>query len=80
MQFKSRVTNCLTKIYGFPEQIEVWSLFENFTVKLMTVNATTVYFSLFLGLIEYKKYNICVCYHYDAIIIFWQVIYFCLLR
>ena len=64
----------------FPEQIlwnplTFWGLFNNFTVELVTVNATTVYFSLFLGLIIYKKDNICVCYHYDAVIIFWQILW-----
>ena len=39
------------------------------------MNATPVYFSLLLGLIEYKKDSICVCYHYDAIITLWQILW-----
>ena len=46
-----------------------------FTLIWVTVNAITVYFSLFLGLIEYKKDNIYVSYHYDTIIIFRQILW-----
>ena len=46
-----------------------------FTLIWVTVNAITVYISLFLGIIEYKKDNICVSYHYDTIITFWQILW-----
>ena len=73
------VINSLIRFQGFPNPYykilylsEVFSIISLWNERLWTSLQFTL---LFLSLIEYKKGNICVCYHHDAITIFWQILW-----